>query len=120
MRMKVSEEEAVDLLHKWQAENRVIHCTVGTNGVVAKVLGRIDTMENKGVHLSAAKSTMPLGEANFVEFPLSDSVCEYADAEDVPEPLAGKLKGYDSILSVVRLNVSVVLAVLPPLDELAI
>ena len=111
------QQEAVDLLRKWLAENRIIHCTVSANGVIAKVLGRIDTVENDAVHLSAAKSKMPLGEANFTEFSLADSTLEYQDAVHIPKPLGDNLKGYDAVLGVHRSGVSVALAVLPPLDE---
>jgi len=117
--METSQQDALDLLRKWQAENRVIHCTISANGVIAKILGRIDTVENDTIHLSAAKSNVPLGEANFTEFPLTDSAFEYLDAAHTPEPLRNKLKGYDALLTVHRLGVSLALAVLPPLDEWA-
>ena len=38
--MNISQEEALSLLGKWMAEGHIIHATIGSGGVVGKVLGK--------------------------------------------------------------------------------
>src|SRR5437660_4442802 len=88
-RRRVFKDYVLNNLHQFNSSELR---PISANGVIAKILGRIDTVENDAVHLSAAKSNAPLGEANFTEFPITDSAFEYLDAAHTPEPLRNKLK----------------------------
>jgi hypothetical protein len=120
MDMRISQEEAADLLRKWMEEDRVVHLTIRSGNIVAKVLGRIDQIDDQ-VHFSQTKTTSPLGSYTSVLFPLSESDCsfEYSDAQHAPEWLREKLAGYDALLYVYCPGIGLGFAVLPPLDEWA-
>lgn len=118
--MEISRTDAVSLLRKWMTENRVIHCSVAANKALIKILGRIDSIENGTVHFSQKKSNTPLGESTFIQFPLQGATFEYDDAARAPEPLPTKLKGYDAVMAIFLPNVTIGLAILPPLEEWAI
>ena len=120
----VSTQEATDLLQKWLSENRVIHLTLNTSddasGPMARVVGRIDSIENNKVIFSGKKSAYSLGRHNLCHFPLEACTFEYSDAKDSPEPLRSTLLGYDGVLyifyvveSPVAIRSAIALAVLP-------
>lgn len=118
--IKMSLQEAVDLLNKWKNENRVVHLSLQAGGgTLAKVLGRIDAVTPKGIFLSGTKSDYSLGKHNLAKLPLEGCDFEYSDAKDAPKPLASQLVGYDAFLYIyyfdnsMTLKSGVILAVLP-------
>lgn len=117
--MKVNQEEALDLLRKWSNERRLVHCFVKFPGGSAKVLGRIDTITDDSIIVSAKESKIALGEAYTVEIPLgSDSSYEYIEGRHAPEPARKKMQAYDAMLNVyAHEGISFGFAVMPPLEE---
>ena len=117
--MDVSRQEALDLLHKWWDESRVIHCSLLTRDAKAKMPGRIDSLDGARVHLSQMRSPYPLGSANFIDFSITDSFFDYQDAAHTSQSIRDALVGYDSLLTIYGHDITVALAVLPPLDDFA-
>jgi hypothetical protein len=117
--MDVSHEEVLDLLRKWQSEKHIIHCTIMVNGVYAKALGLVDNFDNGVIHISFPK-TQPMGQGNFIEFPIDGSEFRYSDVAHLPEPMRDKMAGHDSVLYIFRAgDVCLALDVLPPIQEWA-
>jgi len=118
--MPMSPQEAIDLLHKWMLENRVIHVSLSDgNDMLVKLLGRIDSIPGDILHLSLTKSTYSLGPYTFLDLPLSTCEFEYSDAEHTPEPLRSQIKGHDALLYIYRPGFVLGFAVLPPIREWA-
>jgi hypothetical protein len=124
--LKITKQDALDLLSKWQLESRLIHAIMaGPYDASAKVLGRIDDFDGSVFHLSAKESAIKLGEAFFLRFSIESADYEYDDAERATELLGTHLKlGYESVLilhypSSANPSVSVYLAVFSPLEEIA-
>jgi len=121
--VRLSSDEAVDLLNKWKNEDRVIHLSIMAGSVFAKSLGRIDAVAPDKLLFSAAKSTNPLGKYYLAEIPLSGGEFEYLDAKDAAEPQRSRLKGYEALLyirfrdAVGKLQIAIGFAVVPPFDE---
>lgn len=114
----MSQQEATDLLRKWMKEERVIHVSLtDAEGLHAKLLGRIDTIEGDILKLSLRKSTFPLGEYTFLHLPLSTSQFEYSDADHAPEPLRSQIAGHDALLYIYRKRIVLGFAVLPLIHE---
>jgi hypothetical protein len=114
----LSQQEAADLLLKWLQEKRVIHFSISGDGLVAKIPGRLDEVNQENARFSLTKSSFSAGPRTFVNFSLTNCSFEYSDAEHAPEPLRSQLKGYDAILYIYRTGVGLGLAVLP-IGELA-
>src|SRR5580765_6745370 len=118
--IRISRQEATDLLRKCMEEERVIHLSITAgDGMIVKVLGRIDSISDDILHLSLTKSTFSLGSYVFMDLPLLTCQFEYSDAAHAPEPLRSKIKGHDALLYVYRTGVCLGLAVLPPINEWA-
>jgi hypothetical protein len=118
--MDISVNEAIDLLMKWQSENRPVHCVALIRGVNLKILGLIDSVDNNVVRISQTKTKAPLGEATFLEFSIRNSeTLEYTDTAHMKELAISTMKGHDAVLTVTyRSGMIVGLDVLAPLDEL--
>lgn len=115
--------EALSLLRKWKEEKRVIHASVSVarGALLIIMLCRLDEVTDIAIRLRVTKATNPLGEHTFINLELTDAEFEFDVAENAPEPLKSKMAGHDSLLYIYlpRRGVSVRLAVLPPLNELA-
>jgi hypothetical protein len=111
----ISKGEAIDLLRKWMNENRIVHISLTSAGVLTKVVSQIDEVDEFHALLSLKKSTMPLGQYTFVRLEFGAATeFEYSAAEDAPEPLRTRIAGHDSLLYIYMPGVGVGLAVLPP------
>jgi len=115
MEMRLTQNEALDLLRKWMDENRVIHVALTGDGFMARIPGRIDSIDpEKNVHISLTKSSFRVGQHTLVKFSISNCQFEYSDAKDAPLPLASQLLGYDALLYVYLQTAGIGLCVLPP------
>ena len=94
----ISRQEAVDLIRKWMDEDRIVHITFTSLSLLAKILAKIDEVDDIHVRLSMKKSNVPLGEYSFAVIELYQAKFEFGAAEDAPEPLRSKIAGHDSLL----------------------
>jgi len=117
--MKINADDALTMLRKWHEERRVIHCAIKFESMVARILGRIDSVDEHQVKFSSAQSRDPLGEANNAEIPLLGARFFYIEGRHVSEEL-GKLKGYDAMLTISHdSGLTIGLPVMHPLEESA-
>jgi len=117
--MDMTREEAMNLLRKWLDERRLIHCIIKFPHGNARILGRIDTITDNSLVVSAKESKIGLGEAYSVEIPLrAGSSYEYIEGRHAPEPARKKMQAYDAVLTVYAgEEISFGLAAMPPLEE---
>lgn len=117
--MKINADDALTMLRKWHEERRVIHCTIKFEDMIARILGRIDSVDEHQLKFSAAQSRLTLGEANNAEIPLLGATFFYTEGRHVSEDLA-KLKGYDAMLTISHdSGLTIGLPVMHPLEESA-
>jgi hypothetical protein len=92
--MKISPTEAVDLLHKWRAEERFMGCLLLADQAQAKLVGRIDRLEDNAVHVSGLveydiDNPTFNDQAIYMKIPLLGAEYEYEEPgpETLDEPI---------------------------------
>lgn len=85
--MQASREEALSLFQNWYTEQRLIQCTVVMGKMRARVLGRIDNLQQDYMYISAKSlKRAEYDDKFFVDIPFVGATFEYVEAQDAPEP----------------------------------
>jgi hypothetical protein len=99
----ISRQQAVDVLHKWQDERRLVQGGIlqSNDGATSGFLGRIERLDNSSLAIDA-RSLFMLGDRCGLTLPLQEEDYSYSDWRDVPEDQRDRLRhGYDSALFIV-------------------
>ena len=118
--LEITKGEALSLLRKWMDEKRFIHAAMlaARGGVLAKIVARLDQVDDLTIRLSMAKTSIPFGEHTFLTFELTDAQFVFDAAANVPEPLRTEIEGFDSLLYIYMPSrgVNIGLAASPPFE----
>jgi hypothetical protein len=96
----ITRQHAIDLLHKWQQERRLIQGGIfqSKDGATSGFLGRIERLDNSSLTIDA-RSLFLLGGRCGLQLPLEGANYSYSDWRDAPEEHREPLReGYDSAL----------------------
>jgi hypothetical protein len=99
----ISRQQAVDVLHKWQDERRLVQGGIfqSNDGATSGFLGRIERLDNSSVAIDA-RSLFMLGDRCGLTLPLPEAGYSYSDWRDASGDQRDRLPhGYDSALFIV-------------------
>jgi hypothetical protein len=118
--MKIGQAEAMDLLEKWRDESRFIGCLLLADRAEAKIVGRIDRIEDGAVLVSGLvdydiDSPTFNDKAVSMKIPLAEAQYEYQ--EPGPETLDEPIVVESQLLLRIPNGVVFQLAVIHPINE---
>jgi hypothetical protein len=98
--VNISRQEAIDVLHKWQDERRLVQGGIfqSNDGATSGFLGRIERLDNSSLAIDA-RSLFMLGDRCGLTLALQEAGYSYSDWRDAPGDQRDRLReGYDSAL----------------------
>ncbi len=122
-KMYITEKDALDLLFKWRDEQRIVSCFFLISlQQQAKIIGRIDEIDNNNISISASSFSILFAEQFQMLFPLHNATYEYLESRDIPED-ADRTKAaeetIESMLNITLPNATIIqLCVIYPIPEL--
>ena len=101
--MDITRQQAIDLLHKWQVERRLIQGGIfqsKKDGATSGFIGRIERLDNHSLTIDS-RSLFMLGDRCGLKLPL-EADYSYSDSRDGPDGHREPLReAYDSALFIV-------------------
>ena len=84
--MEMKRQDAFDVLRGWQADERVVQCGVNIGATrISQILGRVDTVSEAFIHVSASRLEMQSGDQFWVTIHIVNiSHYEYIEGHEVP------------------------------------
>jgi hypothetical protein len=85
--MEIKKQEAFDILNAWRTDQRLVQCGLNVGARrISQILGRVDTVQESFIHISASRLDIPSGDRFCITIPVANiRHYEYVEGHEAPQ-----------------------------------